>query len=138
MLDYFPAHVCSQRNEKEKGGVHRLPTWNTVSFCVHIHINLKPDLLVLSMEFRTASRVRRKDGTEEADVVSCEIRRPGFSPGCNPSDKVDFSNLTSLKWGFLCCEMGTIMPTAVGGDGVPDTEKHWIYESDNWPHHGQQ
>lgn len=45
--------------------------------------------------------------------------RPGFSPGCNPSDKVDFSNLTSLKHGFLSCEMGTIMPTAVGGDGEP-------------------
>lgn len=59
---------------KRKEGVHPLPTWSTVSFCVHIHINLKPDLLVLSMEFRTASRVRRHDGTEGGDGVSGEIR----------------------------------------------------------------
>lgn len=30
-------------------------------------------------------------------VGAVKSGRPGFSPGCNPSNKVDFSNFTSLS-----------------------------------------
>lgn len=141
LVDYFPAHVYCQRDKNENGEAQTLPKWSSVSFCVLIHKNVKLVLLVLNMGFKTAFWVKRQDSTEEGEKRLWKLWSSGDLGSILAATLVTMwtlGNVTSLKLAFLFPEMGTTMPTATGGDGVLHTEKHWISQSRNWPHHGQQ